>query len=177
MIRILIAAAALVVADPALAQTARANYDALIAKHASANGVPEALVRRVIVRESRYNAGAVGRGGAMGLMQIKHATARGVGYTGGAAGLLDADTNLAYGVRYLAGAYRAAGGNADRAVSYYAGGYYHHAKRRGLTMQTLAQAPADVVEPDAPAARVAEATEPPDEPVSAVSPADRDFPH
>ena len=44
-------------------------------------------------------------------MQIKHATARGVGYTGSASGLFDAETNLTYAVRYLAGAYRAAGGN------------------------------------------------------------------
>ena len=41
-----------VFAAGALAQ--RAEYDALVASHASANGVPEALVHRVIVRESRY---------------------------------------------------------------------------------------------------------------------------
>jgi soluble lytic murein transglycosylase-like protein len=34
-------------------------------------------VHRVIMRESRYNPRAVGHGGALGLMQIKHATARG----------------------------------------------------------------------------------------------------
>jgi soluble lytic murein transglycosylase-like protein len=95
-----------------------------IAVHAKANNVPESLVRRVIVRESRYNAHARGRGGAMGLMQIKHATARGMGYRGTAAGLLDAETNLTYAVRYLAGAYRAAHGNANQAVAYYAKGYY-----------------------------------------------------
>jgi len=96
-----------------------------IAAHAKANSVPESLVRRVILRESRYNPRARGAGGAMGLMQIKHATARGMGYRGTAAGLLDAETNLTYGVRYLAGAYRAAGGNANQAVAYYAKGYYH----------------------------------------------------
>jgi soluble lytic murein transglycosylase-like protein len=179
MIRILVAAAALVVAQPAFAQErSRAEIDALIVKHAGANGVPEALVRRVIMRESRYRAGIVGRGGTMGLMQIKHATARGVGYTGSAAGLLDPDTNLTYAVRYLAGAYRAAGGNADRAVSYYAGGYYHHAKRQGLTARTVAQAPATVVEPEAaPTEVVVEVADAAPEPTSAVSPADRDFPH
>src|SRR2546422_428005 len=99
----------LALACPALAQEkARAPLDALIATHAKTNGVPESLVRRVIARESRYNARAVGRGGAMGLMQIKHATARGLGYTGPASGLLEPDTNLTYAVRYLAGAYRAA---------------------------------------------------------------------
>lgn len=183
MIRILCAVAALAAAHPAVAQTSRADLDVLIAKHANANGVPESLVRRVIVRESRYNPRAVGRGGAMGLMQIKHATARGVGYTGSAAGLLDADINLAYGVRYLAGAYRAAGGNADRAVSYYASGYYYQAKRRGLSMEAMAQvpaaaiAPAAVAEAEGPAEVVTETAEAAAEPLSAVSPADRDFPH
>jgi soluble lytic murein transglycosylase-like protein len=109
-------------------------FDSAIARHAQANGVPEHLVRRVIVRESRYNARAVGRGGAMGLMQIKHATARSMGYSGSAGGLLDAETNLTYAVRYLAGAYRAAGGNPNRAVAYYASGYHGrgaHNRRRG----------------------------------------------
>jgi len=65
-------------------------------------------------------------------MQIKLATARGLGYTGTAEGLRDPDTNLAYAVKYLAGAYRAAGGDHDRTVRYYAGGYYYAAKRQRL---------------------------------------------
>ncbi|HEV2000888.1 MAG TPA: transglycosylase SLT domain-containing protein [Xanthobacteraceae bacterium] len=116
----------------ALPAAAAERYDALIARHAAANGVPEALVRQVIARESRYDAGAVGRGGAMGLMQIKHATARGMGYTGSAQGLLDADTNLTYAVRYLAGAYRAARGDYVFAISFYQRGYYYEAKRQRL---------------------------------------------
>ncbi len=65
-------------------------------------------------------------------MQIKLATARGVGYTGDAAGLRDPDTNLTYGIKYLAGAYRAANGDHNRAVRYYAGGYYYAAKQQRL---------------------------------------------
>ena len=53
-------------------------------------------------------------------MQIKHATARGVGYAG-PAGLFDAETNLTYAVRYL-GRYWAAGATTARAVAYYASG-------------------------------------------------------
>lgn len=34
---------------------ARSDYDAMVARHARANGVPEALVHRIIMRESRYN--------------------------------------------------------------------------------------------------------------------------
>jgi len=106
------------------AQPARNSaLDAMIARHAAANGLPVDLVHRVVIRESRYNPRAR-NGSNLGLMQIKHATARGVGYTGSAAGLFDAETNLTYAVRYLAGAYRAAGGNSSRAVAYYASGYH-----------------------------------------------------
>jgi soluble lytic murein transglycosylase-like protein len=110
----------------------RAEYNEMVARHAQANGVPEALVHRVILRESRYNAALVGRGGTIGLMQIKLATARSLGYTGSAEGLRDPDTNLTYAVKYLAGAYRAAAGNHDQAVSYYASGYYYAARRQPL---------------------------------------------
>ena len=114
------------------AQAQHAEYNALVATHAQANAVPEALVHRVIVRESRYQPALVGRGGTIGLMQIKLATARGLGYTGDAAGLRDPNTNLTYAVKYLAGAYRAANGDHNRAVAYYAGGYYYAAKRQRL---------------------------------------------
>lgn len=116
--------------SPTVASAQRAQYEAMVATHAQANGVPEALVHRVIVRESRYQPGLIGRGGTIGMMQIKLATARGVGYTGTAEGLRDPNTNLTYAVKYLAGAYRAANGDYNRAVAYYAGGYYYAAKRQ-----------------------------------------------
>jgi soluble lytic murein transglycosylase-like protein len=123
----LIAIAALL---PQSAQAQRAEYEAMVARHASANGVPVTLVHRVIVRESRYQPALIGHGGTIGLMQIKLATARALGYSGDAAGLRDPDTNLAYGVKYLAGAYRAANGDHSRAMHYYASGYYDVAKRQ-----------------------------------------------
>jgi soluble lytic murein transglycosylase-like protein len=135
MKKILALAPLLLLATPAAAQ--QSSYEGLVASHAAANGVPVSLVHRVIMRESRYNPRAVGRGGALGMMQIKLATARGMGYSGGAQGLLDANTNLTYAVKYLAGAYRVAGGNHDRAVGYYASGYYYAAKRQGLTRTTV----------------------------------------
>lgn len=110
---------------------ANGNLDALIASQAAANGVPEDLVRRVIRRESGGNPRVVSAGN-YGLMQIKLGTARAMGYQGNAAGLLDPNTNMTYAVKYLAGAYHAAGGNSDRAVHYYAAGYYYAAKRKGL---------------------------------------------
>jgi soluble lytic murein transglycosylase-like protein len=126
----LAAIAVLPFSQPAQAQ--RADYDALVASHARANGLPEALVHRVIVRESRYQPRLVGRGGTIGLMQIKLATARSLGYTGDAEGLRDPNTNLTYAVKYLAGAFRAANGDHNRAVAYYASGYYAAAKRQRI---------------------------------------------
>jgi len=109
---------------------ANGNLDSLIARHAAANNLPEDLLRRVIKRESGGNPRVISAGN-YGLMQIKLATARSMGYTGTAAGLLDADTNMTYAVKYLAGAYRVAGGNTGRAVHYYAAGYYYAAKAKG----------------------------------------------
>lgn len=119
----------------AYAGGARGSLDGLIAHYSIQYQVPEALVRRVIVRESGYNP-AARNGPYYGLMQISHATARGMGFSGEAAGLLDAETNLRYAVRYLAGAYMTAGGNHDRAVQFYARGYYYDAKRLGLLQKS-----------------------------------------
>ena len=116
---------------------ANGNLDSLIARHAAANNLPEDLVRRVIKRESGGNAREIYKGN-YGLMQIKLATARSMGYRGTAAGLLDADTNMTYAVKYLAGAYRVAGGNANRAVHYYAAGYYYAAKGRAARSKETA---------------------------------------
>jgi soluble lytic murein transglycosylase-like protein len=115
---------------------AQGELASLVSRHAQMNGVPESLVHRVIMRESRYNPRAVSRGN-YGLMQIRLGTARAMGYTGSAAGLLDPNVNMTYAVRYLAGAYRAAGGNANRAVSYYARGYYQRAKRAGFSAYAM----------------------------------------
>jgi soluble lytic murein transglycosylase-like protein len=105
-------AAAVPMAPSALGY-AGASLDPLIAHYSDEYDVPEALVRRVIVRESNYNP-AARNGPYYGLMQISHATATGQGYRGSPSGLLDAETNLRYAVRF------------------YARGYYYDAKRAGL---------------------------------------------
>jgi hypothetical protein len=135
MKRLLLLIGLAAMAVPAFSQAAlaqRAKYEEMIATHAKANLVPETLVHRVIVRESKYQASLLGSGGAIGLMQIKLATARSLGYTGTAEGLRDPATNLLYGIKYLAGAFRAANGDHDRAVHYYAAGYYFAAKHQRL---------------------------------------------
>ena len=118
-------------AAPAFEGVQRAPLNALISQHAKVHGVPEALVHRVIRLESNYNPYASSRGN-FGLMQIRQATARGMGYEGLPAGLLDAETNLTYGVPYPANAYRLAAGNHERAIALYKSGYYYEAKRKGL---------------------------------------------
>ena len=94
------------------------DLNRLIEKYATLYEVPVQLVRRVVKRESNFNPGAYNRG-HWGLMQIKHATARGMGYGGSARGLLDAETNLKYAVKYLRGAWLVADGNPDLADRLY----------------------------------------------------------
>lgn len=120
-------------ATPALPAVAapRGEVDRLIAKYAAVYELPEAFVRRVVKRESTFNPSAYNNG-HWGLMQIKHATARGMGYDGPARGLLDAETNLKYAVKYLRGAWLVADRDEDRADRLYQSGYYYHAKRRGM---------------------------------------------
>jgi soluble lytic murein transglycosylase-like protein len=111
------------------------RIDGLISKYAAENDVPERLVRRVVARESNFDPKSYHRGN-WGLMQIKAATARTMGYDGPAKGLLDPETNLKYGVRYLRGAWLVARKDGDRAIAYYASGYYYRAKRMGLLEET-----------------------------------------
>ena len=107
----------------------------LIEAAARENDVPVELVQRVIVRESTHRPGAR-NGPYYGLMQILPATARTMGFRGQPADLLDAETNLRYAVRYLRGAWLLSDGSHDRAVMWYARGYYYEAKRRGMLRET-----------------------------------------
>lgn len=121
----------LVEARAEIAADAKPELHNLIGQYATAYKVPERLVHRVVQRESGYNP-AARNGPYFGLMQISHATARGMGYNGSAQGLLNANTNLRYAVKYLAGAYKVAEGNETQAVKLYARGFYYDAKRKGL---------------------------------------------
>jgi len=122
-------------ASPVATPAGPAEIETLIAKYAALYEVPVDLVRHVVKRESTYNPLAYNRG-HWGLMQIKHSTARGMGYDGPARGLLDAETNLKYAVKYLRGAYMVAEGDGERADKLYQRGYYYDAKRKGLLTET-----------------------------------------
>ena len=106
-----------------------------IVAEAARSDVPVSLVQRVILRESSHRP-AARNGPYYGLMQIHPQTAATMGYRGPPEGLLDAETNLRYGVKYLRGAWLVSGRNPDKAVRWYARGYYFEAKRKGLLEET-----------------------------------------
>ena len=83
---------------------------ALIREYAAFHDIPEALLHRVIQRESDYRAEAR-NGPYYGLMQVLPETARGLGYDGPASGLLDAETNLRWAGAYLRGAWLVSDGD------------------------------------------------------------------
>jgi Transglycosylase SLT domain len=125
-----------------------AAYDEFIARQAAKHGVPERLVHRVVMRESRYNPRVV-HNHCFGMMQIKYGTARSMGYTGSPQGLLDPQVNMTYAIPYLANAYRVADGDEDRAVRLFAGGYYYAAKQKQL-LASLRTADSPPLAPDQP---------------------------
>jgi soluble lytic murein transglycosylase-like protein len=85
----------------AAATSGRGRIDGIIAKYANAYGVPVKLAHAIVRVESNYRVNARGSAGEIGLMQIKPATAKMMGYSGSAKGLYDPDTNIRYGMRYL----------------------------------------------------------------------------
>ncbi len=80
----------------------------------------------------------------MGLMQIKHGTARALGYSGPASAC-STPRQPDLRRRLPRGAYKTAHGNEAQAYSYYARGYYYAAKRAGIRT--------DVAELEAPPVR------------------------
>jgi soluble lytic murein transglycosylase-like protein len=99
------------------------SYSALISKYARQYNVPVALANAVIRVESNYNPNARGSHGEIGLMQIKPATARMMGYTGSAKGLFDPETNIKYGMKYLAAAHDLGGGETCNTILKYNAGH------------------------------------------------------
>ncbi|GAA3087420.1 lytic transglycosylase domain-containing protein [Rhizobium viscosum] len=99
------------------------SYSALISKYANQYDVPVALATAVIRVESNFNPMARGTHGEIGLMQIKPATARMMGYSGGAKGLFDPETNIKYGMKYLAAAHDLGGGQTCNTILKYNAGH------------------------------------------------------
>ncbi|WHO74943.1 lytic transglycosylase domain-containing protein [Rhizobium sp. BT03] len=99
------------------------SYSALISKYANQYNVPVALATAVIRIESNFNPNARGSHGEIGLMQIKPATARMMGYSGSAKGLFDPETNIKYGMKYLAAAHDLGGGETCNTILKYNAGH------------------------------------------------------
>ena len=121
--------------NPPLYPNETPQLRALINKWADHYEIPRELVHRQAVRESTHRPGAR-NGPYYGLLQILPQTARSMGFRGQPSDLLDADTNLQFAGKYLRGAYMVAGGDIDRAMMWYARGYYYEAKRLGLLRET-----------------------------------------
>lgn len=113
--------------NPQTAVVTNAKFATIVAKYAGQHGVPVALAHAVISVESNYRANVTGRAGEVGLMQIKPATARMMGYSGSTKGLYDPETNIRYGIKYLAKAQSVGDGSTCGTILKYNAG--HAAKR------------------------------------------------
>jgi soluble lytic murein transglycosylase-like protein len=102
-------------------------YHEVVARYAAEYGVPVSLAHAVIEVESNYRANARGSAGEVGLMQIKPATARGMGFKGSVKNLYDPETNIRFGMKYLGMAHRLSGGTTCGTILRYNAG--HAAKR------------------------------------------------
>ena len=123
--RPLLIAGLLVISTPALAE----SVPDMVRSEAIRQGVPVSLAMAVAKAESNFRCSAVGRGGERGVMQIKPATARGIGYRGPSSGLNNCRVGIRYGMMYLKMAYRIAKGNAYRTALLYNAGIGSKRKR------------------------------------------------
>ena len=106
----------------------RNQYSTMIERYASEYGLPAELAHAVIEIESTFRPNVRGAAGEVGLMQIKPATARMMGFRGSTRALFDPETNIKFGMRYLAKAHELGGekGVCGTILKYNAG---HGAKR------------------------------------------------
>jgi soluble lytic murein transglycosylase-like protein len=95
-----------------------AQFDAFIDQAARSHAVRPELVRAVIVVESAFNPNAVSNRGALGLMQLRPATARRYGV----ANALDPQQNIRAGVHYLRDLLTRYGNNLELTLAAYNAG-------------------------------------------------------
>lgn len=111
----------------------RAHYEGLIRSYADQYDVPQELALAVVQIESNFRPTVKGSAGEIGLMQIKPATAKLMGFKGAASGLYDPETNIRYGMKYLAGAHDLGDGKLCRTILKYNAG--HGAERMNPVSQ------------------------------------------
>ncbi|RKZ96065.1 MAG: lytic transglycosylase domain-containing protein [Gammaproteobacteria bacterium] len=94
------------------------SYSAAVKQEAKLNNIDPALVRALIHAESAFNAKAVSKKGAQGLMQLMPATAKELGVDNA----LNAEQNIAGGAKYLAQLLRQFNGDIQLATAAYNAG-------------------------------------------------------
>ena len=103
------------------------KYEAIVEGHAHNYRLEPALLAAVIYRESKFDARAGSKAGAIGLMQLTPPTARGIALrTGGTkfelSDLYDPELNVRYGAWYLRHLLDEFDGNVRKALAAYNGG-------------------------------------------------------
>ena len=108
------------------------EYDRIIADNAQKHGVNPSLIKAVIQAESNYNANAVSRKGASGLMQLMPGTARSLKVNNS----FDPKDNVAGGVKYLRFLLDTFHGDTSLALAAYNAGLNKVAKYGGIPPYT-----------------------------------------
>lgn len=104
------------------------QFDSIITQKANKYGIDEKLVHSVVQAESNYRANAQSSAGALGLMQLMPATARGLGVTNP----LDPSQNIEGGTKYLSQMLDRYNGNIELALAAYNAGPGNVDKYQGI---------------------------------------------
>lgn len=104
------------------------SMDDIFDKAASKYNVPVNLIKAIGKAESNFNANAVSRSGAQGVMQLMPATAKELGVTNS----FDAEQNIMGGTKYIAGLLKRYDGNTKLALAAYNAGSGNVAKYGGI---------------------------------------------
>ena len=112
------------------------RYDAELRLAAQEEGLDPALVAALVLQESSFDAGALSRAGARGLMQVMPATGRTIARAKGQrfrrAALHDPETSLDFGTHYLRQMSDRFGGSAEKVLAAYNAGPHRVDKWTGL---------------------------------------------